>query len=319
MNTKCVICNKSKGKRICQTRQQATVCSPCCAVIRNDNCEGCHHYTIAKNYQASQARSKPFVIGPNLELGNVLEQALGLLNNGNLEQTKAMIDEMLPTHSNDHQVHYAMGLCHAMEENVDEAISSFERAIQIHPYFVEAHHNLATAYEKKLQFAKMIRSYQKVIEVGDPHDECVHTARNTLNTLSRSAYGYHGISLESYLKGLNHFDLGFEAMQRQDWEQAMWHFKASIMINPTHSQSFSNKGICLAKLGKKAEAVEALTQSLKLDPDYEPAVVSLAIIENLEDGESLPVGEVNSVYEYAEFSLKKRPYTEEMDKKIVEQ
>ena len=50
-STKCVVCSKVKGKRLCQLHAGAFICPRCCAQIRHGDCEGCSYYTQAADYK----------------------------------------------------------------------------------------------------------------------------------------------------------------------------------------------------------------------------------------------------------------------------
>lgn len=311
----CVICGKSKGKRICQVQQNAVVCPPCCASIRNQECEGCRHYTFSQHYQASKysySEPKQFLIEVNEEVEQAVEHAVGLLNRQAIQEGKNIILKLLSTHPRNHLVQYAMGLCYALEGHHDAAIASFENAIKIFPYFVEAYFNKAVAYQKKMDIRNMVSAYQKVVEVGGPRDECVRQAKDFLTGLEQHILEHDGITLDAYFKGMDLFERGVAAMNRQDWERAIRDFKKSATINTNHPQSYGNMGICYAKLGQKTQALKAFDTALEIDPEYEPAMVNRVIVESLQEGEKLPSDEVKTIEYYKEYPMQKKSYVQSL-------
>ena len=71
-------------------------------------------------------------------------------------------------------------------------------------------------------------------------------------------------------------------------------------------------GICLARLGRKDEALKAFTLALEIDPDYEPAMVNMAIVEQLPEGEALTAREVRRIEYYKDYPLQNKSYIQSL-------
>ncbi|MEW6173682.1 MAG: tetratricopeptide repeat protein [Bacillota bacterium] len=311
MKNKCVICSKAKGRRTCRVRQHAVICSQCCASIRNQDCEGCTYYTFAQQYQSakySQSESKHFIIEINEEVEQSVDHALELLNNKAFKEGKRIIHELLNKHPRNHWVQFAMGVYYVFKEEYQQAIEYFDKAIEIFPYFVEAYFNKAAACQKQLDIKNMVKAFQKVIEIGNPKDELVNQAKDSLADLDRHIREYEGVSLETYFKGMELFEQAVKYMTKRDWKQAIFYFQKCLTVNPRHPQSYGNMGICYAQLGKKDLAFEVLDKALEIDPQYELAIVNRALVESLKEGEILRADNINSVEYYKEYPLKKKSY-----------
>ena len=86
-NKKCVVCGKNKARRTCELHNNKMVCSLCCAQIRNSDCEGCQYFKTAKQYHSSKtkkSRVKHFVAEINEEVENAVDQALALVEKGDI-------------------------------------------------------------------------------------------------------------------------------------------------------------------------------------------------------------------------------------------
>jgi tetratricopeptide (TPR) repeat protein len=205
-------------------------------------------------------------------------------------------------------VQYAMGVYHALQGENDLAIGYFDKAIQIFPYFMAAHFNKAVAYKKKLDMKNMVQAFQKVVEIGEPESTYVLKSKEFLQGFEQHIREKEGLTLEAYFRGLDQFEKGVYCLDRQDWEQAIDHFKQCIMISKKHLQSYGNMGICYAQLGQKALALEALDKALELDPDYELAIINRLVVASLKDGERLPSDKMESVEYYKEYPMKGKSY-----------
>jgi tetratricopeptide (TPR) repeat protein len=306
--TTCKVCSQVKGKRACQLNDNALICAPCCAHIRTPDCEGCHYYTQAEHYalaKAQQATPKHFLMRIDPEVDHAVDQALAMVENGQLRAAERILSELLIEHPDIHSVQYAMGTVCLMKGQYDEALTYFDKAIAIFPAFVEAWFNKGAAHQKKLDVGEMIRAYQRVIELGDPAEEFVRTARDTVNSLEKQIRADTGLNLEHYLKSMDMFHEAFAAMENRQWAKALAGFQKVVAKNRNSPQSYGNMGICYASLGQKQEALAAFDKALELDPDYGPALANRELTVSLKEGEKLDY-KFQSIEYYKEQSLQKR-------------
>ena len=319
MTKECLICKKSRGKRVCRLNNNELICPRCCALIRDQGCEGCPYYKFSKRYQAAKhlkSGDKHFIIEMNEEVEKSVDHALRLIEKGSFEKGEAMITELMKDHPRNHLVQFARGVLYAVKEQHDKAIEYFDRAIIIFPYFMEAYFNKAVAYQKKLDVGNMIKAYQKVIEIGDPKDAQVKQAKGFLLDLEKQTLKDEGINLETYLKSIEKFEKALSYMNKQNLEKAIFYFKECIAINKKHPQSYGNMGICYAKLGQKEQALWAFDKALEIDPNYELAIVNRAIVESLKDNEKFKVDKIESIEYYKDYPMKKRSYIQSVIEKI---
>ncbi len=309
MKTKCVLCGKAKGKRACKEQNNALICPPCCASIRNEACEGCRHYATFKEYRISKQdrpKAPEFIIEINEETERAVNEALKLLENWRFAEAKRALDELMVENSHNHLVQYAMGVYYAVQEQYEAALVHFDNAVRIFPHFTEAYFNKALTHQKMLDIPNTLRAYHKILQFGDPKSDCFWKATTFLDDVMRLLP--KRLTVEQYLEALDLFEQGFALMEEQNWEEAIRYFKMSIEINDTSPQPFSNMGICYSKLGQNARALAAYDKAIELDPDYEPALVNRAIVASLKEGERLRGAETQSVEYYRDRYLEENPH-----------
>ena len=316
MKKTCIICGNTKGKRTCQLHENEAICPVCCATTRQQSCGGCRHYAVAQQYQASKAHPvspKHFIAEINEDVFKEVDRALILCEQGSFSEAYPILQGLLPAHPRNHQIYYGMGVYHALQGNYDEALTYLNRATDIFPYFVEAHFNKGTVFQKKLDIKNMLKAYQTVIEIGDPHDDTVKQAKDILQGFEQDLRDHGNTTLDSYLKGQDVFEQAFEAMNNNKWEQAISLFQECTRYCPRHPQSYGNMGICYGKLGQKALALQALDMALELDPNYEPAIVNRAFVENLKEGEKFSPNKVETVEYYKDYTRNKKSYIQTLN------
>ncbi len=305
---RCELCTKNKARRECRIKGKF-ICSLCCANLRHSECEGCRYFQAVTYYQSSKSKKlkqKPFIIEINEEVEDAVDNALIFVEKGRIGKGRVILEELIRQHPENHMVNYGLGVVYAFEEQFDEAIKFFSKATDIFPYFVEAHFNKAMAYKSKLDLKNAIKSFQEVVEVGDAQDELVQQAKNLIRNIEELVLKANKISLEKYFEAQEKFERAYSDMEDGKWEKAMAGFRECLAINDRHPQSYGNIGLCLAQLGRKADALTALDTALEIDPEYAPAIVNRTVINTLEEGKKLPQEKFVSLEYYKDLHSAKR-------------
>ncbi|MCP4452383.1 MAG: tetratricopeptide repeat protein [Planctomycetes bacterium] len=239
------------------------------------------------------------------DIEDKVDYALEIAEKGNLQKGAHIFAKLEEQHGNHPHICFGRGVLAVIGGRHDEAIPLFKQATQLSPGFVEAHYNLAVAYQKQLRVSQMIVAYRNVVRIGEAHSDMVQKAHTILKTLAQQIRKSEGISLDDYLKAYQIFDRGVEHMESREWKDAIADFKESLSINPNRTQAHGNLGICYAKTAQKQIALEALDKALELDPNYEPAQANRKLIASLEEGKPLDT-EVTTINYYRETHHKKK-------------
>ncbi|MDI6732617.1 MAG: tetratricopeptide repeat protein [Planctomycetota bacterium] len=247
-----------------------------------------------------------FIAEINEEVENTVDQALELAEKGEIEKGASMLSSLRNDHPRNHLIYYGLGVVCALREQLDEAIEYFDKAIDIFPYFMEAHFNKAVAYKEKLDIANTIAAFKKVILIGDPEDKFVKQAQSFIEAMERRVRETAGIDLEIYLEAGRKFNEASVCMKKQEWQKAIDKFQECLAKNKNNVQSHGNIGLCYAYLGQKEKALDFLNKALEIDPSYEPAVINRLAVESLKDGEKLKQKEFESVEYYRDYPLRKK-------------
>ncbi len=135
------------------------------------------------------------------------------------------------------EVHYNLGLMFQEYEMYDQAIESYERAIEINPDFTSAYDNLGVVYAKKGRFGEAIQNFEKAITL-DPHFPSPH------NNLG-ATYGEQGrydealkefeeaLKLDSDFLGV-HCNMGLAYYKKGEYEKAGSEFKKVSRTDPNY-------------------------------------------------------------------------------------
>ncbi len=291
-----------------------TICSQCCAMKRNPECEGCSYYEFSKKYEVEKNSQEDFIIEINEEIDRVVDEALAMVECGDIKKGDEIITKLLNDHPDYHMLLYAKGVIFALKDQLDRAIELFKKAADIFPYFIEAHYNLAVAYQKKLEIGDTINAYKKVVAFGATDNMYVLQAKKFLSGVEKEIFNSNGINLDTFLKAQVLFEQGISLMEQQKWEKAIDKFKTVLSLHKQHYQSYGNMGLCYAKLGKKNLAIDAFDKAMEINPEYEVAIVNREVVKSLADDEKPEPGQVETVDYARDYTLKGKSYIKSMFK-----
>ncbi len=286
------------------------ICSICCARTRSPECEGCKYYSQSRAYSQKRSLSRssePTIWAVNSDIDEKVDQALALLEMGATKQAESKMRDLLQEHFQIPSVHFGMGAIHLSKNDYDEAVSCFDRAVEMNPFFVEAWYNKGSIHQIKLELPEMLNAFKKVVRYGDLTEEFVVNARKMLSDFEKTVQKEYGLNLDDYLKFHHVFNDAFAAMEKSEWETALSGFQQVIANNPRHHQSYGNMGLCYAHLGQKEKALEALDKALGLDPEYTPALINREAVASLAEGEKLQDQDFRTIDFHKDQFLEERP------------
>jgi len=290
MPTKCTICNRVKGKRLCKIHDGHLICPRCCGENRGGRCESCQYYEKGNRFQRlrnASSRQKKFIVELKEEIDEAVDRAMAALERKKFSEAQKILNRLMQTDPEYHMVLYGMGVFFAMQKQYDTAIEYFKKAVDAFPVFVEAHYNLAVAYKSIFDIANMIRAFRNVLDLTQPGTEYYESARDMIQMVEKSMRENNGPGLDAFINAQDEFDRAFSLMEKGDWKNAIKGFERSIRWHSTLPQPYGNMGLCYAKMGNKQAALAAFERALEIDPNYEPAILNKDATEKLNEGQCL--------------------------------
>ena len=209
----------------------------------------------------------------HISLGNALTQK-GSLDEAITHYQKAL--QIKP----DYTVAYNnLGNALSQKGNVDEAIAHFQKALQIKPDYAEAHNNLGNALLKKGSLDEAIAHYQRALQIK-PDDAEAHN--NLGSALLKK--GEVDEAIVHFQKALQIepdnaeacYNLGNALFQHGEVDEAIVHFQEALQIEPDNAKAHINLGNALLQKGEADEAITHYQKALQIKPDNAEAQNNLA-------------------------------------------
>lgn len=211
-------------------------------------------------------------------------------------------------------------LGHALlsEKRYEDAVSKFQRAIEINPNYSKPQNNLGNALSELKRFNEAIKHYRQAISIEPNYAEAFNNLGNALGQVGKQkeaiasyyeairinedydeAYFNLGIALSQqgqikeailqYRKALKinprfiqvHNNLADLLTQMGDTEGTLFHYKQAINIDPGFAKAHNNLGSTLAGQGRFKEAISYFERAVEIDPNYTDARNNLQLAKSL--------------------------------------
>lgn len=172
----------------------------------------------------------------------------------------------------DPQYQYNLGLFHLNNNNFDEAIKYFQKALSLNPRYYLAYNGLGLSYSMKGKLQESIKHFQKCLELNPLFSE----ARNNLGSIyqelgliEQAEQEYKkALSDENYsTKELPYYNLARLYLAQGKYGDALDFVEKSLLANNRLAMAFNLKGLILEKMNRNEEALSCYERAVKIVPE----------------------------------------------------
>ena len=211
------------------------------------------------------------------------------------------------------RAHQELGVALFAAGRLDEAIASYQIALQLQPDYPKAQHNLASALadahrwpEAHERYVRCLRSLpnlpeahyglgnvlvalQRLPEAADRYEEALrlrpeffqahNNLANVLSSLGRepeSIAHYEAALRLNPLYPDGHINLANVLARLGRHVEAIPHYQAALHAAPAHAGAHGNLGVVLLRAGRRDEGLRHLAEAVRLDPADPSARANLA-------------------------------------------
>ncbi|MGB7442146.1 MAG: tetratricopeptide repeat protein [Coleofasciculaceae cyanobacterium] len=156
----------------------------------------------------------------------------------------------------------------------EEALASYEKALEIKPDLHEAWYNRGVALYKLGRYEEAIASYEKALEIKPDNYAAWNNKGNALGELGR-----YEEAIASYERALEIKPDNYAAWNNRGnalgelghYEEEIASYERALEIKPDDDTAWYNKGIALSELGRDEEAIASYEKALQFKPDDDAA------------------------------------------------
>jgi tetratricopeptide (TPR) repeat protein len=152
------------------------------------------------------------------------------------ENSVTLFKHTLEVTSNNYLIHNNLGATYLNQKQPEKAAKHFKKAIEIHPEYETALFQLGVACSQQNKFDQAKIYFNKVLQCN------------------------------RHYKSEAHYELGNVYSVQGMQDEAIWHFAASIRINPDFHKAYNNMGIAFIRKKNIAQAIDSFQKAVESNP-----------------------------------------------------
>ena len=193
-----------------------------------------------------------------------------LYHSGQLIKTEQACRELLQTYPQSLVVFNVLGVVLCGRGKLQEAVTSYDKAIRIKPDFAEAYTNRGNALKELGQLGEALRNYDKAIQINPDYAEAFSNRGATLKDLGQleGAVASYDKAIQinpDYAEAYNNRGIALEQLGQLD--EALQSYNKVIQLKPNSADAYTNRGSTLSKLGRLDGALRSHDQAIQFRPD----------------------------------------------------
>ncbi len=162
----------------------------------------------------------------------------------------------------------------AVEEEYEEAIASFDKAVEFKPDFHEAWVNRGVALGNLGRYEEAIASYDKAVEFKPDYHEAWNNRGVALGNLGRYEEAIASFDKAVEFKPDFHeawVNRGVALGNLGRYEEEIASFDKAVEFKPDNHEAWYNRGVALGNLGRYEEAIASFDKAVEFKPDFHEA------------------------------------------------
>jgi predicted O-linked N-acetylglucosamine transferase (SPINDLY family) len=223
-------------------------------------------------------------IGATIQSDDALAEfnlALALKSAGQLEQAIASYRKAIQLRPDFAEAYCNLGDALTAGGFFDQAVEACRSAVAINPGFAEAFNNLGIALSELHRFDEAIAAYRQAIALRSDFAVAWSNLGGALFQMKQLDESITACRTAIRLKpdfAKAHCNLANALSEKEDLESAVAEYRRAIALLPTYAEAFNNLGTTLKKLGHVDEAIAAYRQAIALRPTFFEAHSSLVFM-----------------------------------------
>ena len=166
--------------------------------------------------------------------------------------------------------YYYRGVCYYRKREVQNAIEDYTEAIRLKSDYAEAYNNRGACYARKGKPDKAIADYTEAIRLKPDYAEAYN---NRGACCARK--GEPDKAIADYTEAIRlkpdyaeaYYNRGFYYGQKGETDNAIADYTEAIKLKPDYAKAYFNRGICYGQKGETDKEIADYTEAIRLNPD----------------------------------------------------
>jgi len=216
--------------------------------------------------------------GTSQQFTRSLLYAIQAISDGDFDQANQILESCLKENPNSAEVYFLKGNLFERQQKLEEAMSAYQKAIDLDPEFTRSYYNLGV----------LLLVQEKAVKASEMFDQLVRKEPRFISDFLRigrmfilqkdylTAHRYLKMAVEVKPTANAYNDLAVISIFEKDFDNSIQYALKSVELDPKLASAYNNLGVAYAN-GKKdfAKAIEYYKQAIALNPRYGTAYQNL--------------------------------------------
>ncbi|MGK0298459.1 MAG: tetratricopeptide (TPR) repeat protein [Gammaproteobacteria bacterium] len=185
--------------------------------------------------------------------------------------------DVIEKNSDSYRGYYSLANDYLEKGLLNEAITHYQKAIEIKPNYAKAYNNLGIALKTHGNLGSAVQQYSLAI-FFNPEDSKTYyniaIALDELGDVQRAVTEYKNAISKNPEYTQAYYNLGNVYDRLGNKSEAKFHFQEAIRLLPTHTLANNNLGIILASEGLFEEAISKFENAIESHPEFHGAYIN---------------------------------------------
>ncbi len=254
--------------------------------------------------EARQARSLPF---PGHYLGkgmhhNYFTYGVAFLRYGYLDQALLSFQQAIERDPSYAAAYYNIGLIYLRKNEVEQARTNLQKAVDLDPANANVWNNLGVACGDAGDYPRALNAFQKALALDPSHLLALQNIVRVYKVQGRADDArkllQSAVTADPNEPEL-HVGLAMLLVEQNDLSTARSEFERAVQLQPRSVEALNGLGVVLMRTGKTAAAAKRFEECRGLAPDFDRAYLNLALIY-VNSGDSRKARDILEQYPLAE-------------------
>jgi Tfp pilus assembly protein PilF len=158
--------------------------------------------------------------------------------------------------------------------SIDQALSDYNRALEIDPGYANAYNNRGNAYLQKGDIGQAIFNYNEALKINPGYADAYNNRGNACaekNNLDQAVSDYSKAIEHNPKYADAYSNRGNAYIEKGDLDKAIADCNRAIEINPAHAEAYNNRGIVYLYRDDIDRALSDYDKAIRIKPKYADA------------------------------------------------
>ncbi len=197
-------------------------------------------------------------------------RGMSLLEKGQIDDAISAFNKAIELNPGNSVAYFSRGITYFKQGKNENAISDYNKAIEISPEFVAAYQNRGILYRSIGKYKKAISDYDKAIELN-PENAATYNMRGIANYMK----GQINIAIADYNKAIRinpefaapYQNRGYFYHRKGKYAKAISNYDKAIEFNPENANAYILRGHCYYYMGDYTRALSDYDKAVELNPE----------------------------------------------------